>query len=109
MADVKLDWAKGSGDLTNIDKYSIYKMDSSSDTPSCSTLYALAAADGAGAAVASGIRVAEITNTETLTYTDTGVAAGTYMYAIFAINAAGSTDCLTTGAGVDNIAEITVS
>ena len=109
MADVKLTWSTGSGDLTNIDKYSIYKMDDSSDTPSCSTLYALAAADGAGAAVASGIRVAEVTETETTSYTDTGVAAGTYMYAIFAINAAGSTGCLIAGAGVDNIAEITVS
>lgn len=97
MANIQLNWnlPSGSPDMTNIDRFIVVREDGGT----CASLQATAA--NAPAVGANGC-VVNTTDLTTISHTDTGVTAGSWVYGVFAVNTAGANACLAAGASISS-------
>lgn len=119
MANVDINWTKPAiGTLGNITSFTVLRgkvLGNGVGTPqTCELLQAVAATGPAVGPITGNSDVeclrVDTSRTET-SYTDLGVAAGTYLYGVYSVNSAGANECLGADGDGDSgsVAEIVVT
>ena len=99
MANVQINWSLPSGSLTNITNFTVLRgkvLGNSVGTPQTCTLLQAAAATGPAVGnVNADVECLLVDSGKSaITHTYQSVAAGTYLYGVYAVNGAGANACL---------------